>query len=88
MTDNQPIVNAEKLEISMDSTGIIIHMMIAGVMVGFTLLSWTQLKVNTPSQREAALKSTKSAVKATANVTLDILRSVVAAAITKEGKGK
>lgn len=48
MTDNQPIVNAEKLEISMDSTGIIIHMMIAGVMVGFTLLSWTQLKVNTP----------------------------------------
>ena len=86
MPDSQQKINPETAKISMDNTGIVIHLMIAGVLVGFTLLSWTQIKVDTPTQREIAFSAAKSALKTASNMTFKIFAAGLAATINKDGK--
>jgi hypothetical protein len=86
MSDNQPKIDSTA-KVSMDNTGIIIHLMIAGVMVGLTVISWSQIKVDTPEQREATFKVVQSALKHAVKVTANIFIAGIHAEIEKNQKG-
>lgn len=76
MNDTSHNINSET-QISMDGTGIVLHIMIAGVLVGITVLSWTQIKVNTPEQREATFKIVQKYLKSISNITVNLFTAIV-----------
>lgn len=76
-------INPSEAKLTMDGTGIVLHIMIAGVLVGFTVLSWTQLKINNPEQRQSTFSSVKNVLKSTSNITISMFSAMITE-ITKD----